>query len=58
MESIALTIKFVVMYACEVFVIAVIGAVLIAGLVQIVTDKILVSRRLDEVVPEARPTAL
>jgi len=39
MESIALTIKFVAMVACEVFAIAVVGAALIAGLVQLVRDQ-------------------
>ncbi len=38
MESIMLTIKFVVLYVSEVFVVAVVGAVVIAGLYQSVRD--------------------
>jgi hypothetical protein len=40
MESTALTIKFVMMYAFEVFVVAVMGAVVIAGLYQLVRDHV------------------
>lgn len=39
MESIMLTIKFVLMYAAEVFVVGVVGAAVIAGLVQLVRDQ-------------------
>jgi hypothetical protein len=40
MESILLTIKFVVFYASEVFVVATLGAVVIAGLVQVVRNRV------------------
>jgi uncharacterized membrane protein YeaQ/YmgE (transglycosylase-associated protein family) len=39
MESIALTIKFALFYAMEVFVVAVIGAVVIAGLYQAIRNR-------------------
>ncbi len=55
MEDIMLSIKYVVFIALEGFVIAAIGAALIAGLHQIVREKIRESRRLDEVVLEAPP---
>jgi hypothetical protein len=56
METMMLGIKYVVFLALEVFVFAVMGAVLIAGLYQIVRDKIRESRRLDEVGLETPPT--
>jgi hypothetical protein len=40
----------------EVFVVATLVGALIAGLYQIVRDKVRESRRLDEVVPETLPT--
>jgi len=40
MESTMLTVKFVLFLAMELFVIGVLGAVLIAGLYQIVRDKV------------------
>lgn len=55
METTALGVKFVVFLALEVFVFAAMGAVLIAGLYQIVRDKVRESRRLDEVAPETAP---
>lgn len=60
METTMLGIKYVVFLALEVFVFAVMGAALIAGLYQIVGDKIRESRRLDEVAletPQAASTA-
>jgi hypothetical protein len=58
METTMLDIKFLLFLAMEASVVAVIGAVLIAGLYQIVRDKILESRRLDKLAPEApaKPT--
>ncbi len=50
-----LTVKFVLFLAMELFVLGVMGAVLIAGLYQIVQDKIRESRRLDGIAPEIRP---
>jgi hypothetical protein len=38
MESLMLTIKFVMLYAFEVFVVATLGAVVIAGLVQVIQN--------------------
>ena len=58
MESIFLTLKFVLFLAMELFVVGVLGAALIAGLYQIVRDKIQESRLLDEVTevtPETLP---
>jgi hypothetical protein len=40
MESIALTIKFALFYAMEVFVVAVLGAAVIAGLYQAIRSRI------------------
>ena len=57
MEITMLGIKYVVFLALEVFVFAAMGAVLIAGLYQIVRNKIRESRRLDEVAPQTRPAA-
>lgn len=56
MESIMLTVKFVLFLAMEVFVVATVVGALILGLYQIVRDKVRESRRLDEVVPESLPT--
>jgi len=53
MDSIALTVKFVIFFALELFVLSVLVAALIAGLYQVVQDKIRESRRLDGVAPEA-----
>jgi energy-converting hydrogenase Eha subunit A len=52
MESIMLTVKFVLLLAMEIFVVATIVSALILGLYQVVKDKIRESRRLDEVAPE------
>ena len=40
MENIMLTVKFVVMYGLVVFVVAVVGATLIAALYQVIRDQI------------------
>jgi hypothetical protein len=40
MESLMLTIKFVMFYAFEVFVVATLGAVVIAGLVEVVRNRV------------------
>jgi hypothetical protein len=55
MENVFLTIKFVLFLAMELFVIGVVGAVLIAGLYQIVRDRIRESRLLDQAPQESRP---
>jgi hypothetical protein len=55
MDSIMLSVKFVVFLALELFVLGVLGAALIAGVYQVVRDKVRESRRLDGVTPEARP---
>jgi hypothetical protein len=55
MESIFLTIKFVLFLAMELFVVGTLGAVLILGLYQIVRDKIRESRLLDQISQEPRP---
>jgi ABC-type proline/glycine betaine transport system permease subunit len=57
MESIMMTVKFALLLAMEVFVVATLVGALIAGLYQIVRDKIRESRRLDEVAPETLPVA-
>lgn len=57
MESIMMTVKFALLLAMEVFVVATLVGALIAGLYQIVRDKIRESRRLDEVAPETLPAA-
>jgi len=57
METTMLGIKYVLFLALEVFVFAVMGAALIAGLYQIVRDKIRESRRCDEVALET-PSAV
>lgn len=54
MESMVLTVKFVVMLAMEVFVIGTLGAALVAGLVQIVRDKVREFSLLEEATPEAQ----
>jgi uncharacterized membrane protein (DUF106 family) len=56
METTMLNIKFLLFLAMEAFVVAVVVAALIAGLYQIIRDKILESRRLDKLVPEAPAT--
>lgn len=55
METTALGVKFLVFLALEVFVFAAIGATLIAGLYQIVRDKVRETRLLDEVALETPP---
>jgi hypothetical protein len=40
MEGTMLTIKFVVLYGLEVFVVAVVGATVIAGLYQLIRDRV------------------
>ena len=56
MESTMLTVKFALFLAMEVFVVATLVGALIAGLYQVVRDKVRESRRLDEVVPETLST--
>jgi hypothetical protein len=56
MDSIMLTVKFVIFFALELFVLGVLGAALIAGLYHIVQAKVRESRRLDGVAPEVRPS--
>jgi hypothetical protein len=57
MEDVMLFVKFILFFAMEFTVVAVIGAVLIAGLYQIVRDRVRESRRQDEITPETGPTA-
>ena len=57
MESIMLTIKFVLFLAMEVFVVATLGAALILGLYQIVKEKVRESRYLDEIASETQTVA-
>jgi hypothetical protein len=56
MESIMLTVKFVVMLAMEVFVIGTLGAALIAGIVQIVRDKVREVSLPQELAPKVQHT--
>jgi uncharacterized protein YneF (UPF0154 family) len=53
METIALNIKFLLFLALELSVVLVIVAGLIAGLYQIVREKVQETRRKDELAPEA-----
>ena len=53
MENVMLTIKSLMFLALELSVFVVIGAVLVAGLYQIVRDKVRESRRRDQVASEA-----
>ena len=53
MENVMLAIKFLLFLALELSVFVVIGAVLIAGLYQIVRDKVRESQRFDQVTPAA-----
>jgi len=52
MESVMLAIKFVMFVALEVTVLAVIGAVVVAAVYQIVRDKVRESRQRDEITTE------
>ena len=54
MESVMLTVKFALFLAMEIFVVAMFAGVLILALYQIIKERILESRRLDEIVPEPR----
>jgi Na+-translocating ferredoxin:NAD+ oxidoreductase RnfG subunit len=54
MENIMLTLKSLIFLALELSVFVVMGAALVAGLYQIVQDKVRESRRRDQVAPEAR----
>ena len=55
METTMLGIKYVLFLALELFVFAVMGVALIAGVYQIVREKIREARRLAEVAPETPP---
>ncbi len=55
MESVFASAKFVLFVAMEVFVIGTLGAALIAGLYQIVRDRVRESQLLDQVTPETQP---
>lgn len=55
MEATMLGVKYMLFLSLEVFVFAVMGAALLAGLYQIVRDRIRESRRLEEVTGEPRP---
>ena len=56
MENVMWTAKFVMFLIMEAFVVGVVGTVLIAGVYEIVREKIRESRILDEVVSETLPT--
>jgi hypothetical protein len=53
-----LTVKFVVLVAMEVFVIATLAAALIAGLVQVVRDHVCESAPLEEGASQTHPAAM
>ena len=53
MEEIFLAIKYVLFLGMELTVLVVIAAVLIAGVYQVVHDKVREARRKDEIAPEA-----
>ena len=53
MENILLAVKFAEFLAFELSVFAVIGAIVVAGLYQIVQDKVNESRRYDRIAPKA-----
>ena len=55
MENVFLSAKFVLFVVMEVFVIGTLGVALIAGLYQIVRDRVRESRILDQVTPETQP---
>jgi hypothetical protein len=55
MESVFLTIKFVLLVAMEFFVIGVLGIALILGVYQIVRDKVRESRLLDQAASQTHP---
>jgi hypothetical protein len=57
MESTFLTAKYIVFLAMELLVIGTLGAALIAGVYQIVKDKVRESRLLDDVISEAPQVA-
>jgi hypothetical protein len=57
MESTFLTAKYIIFLAMELFVIGTLGAALIAGVYQIVKDKVRESRLLDDVIPEVPQVA-
>lgn len=56
-ETIMLSIKYIMFLAMELFVFALIGAILVAGLYHVVRDKVQEARRLDQVAPETPATA-
>jgi hypothetical protein len=53
MDNIMLIVKFLLFFALEFSVLVVIGVILIAGLYQIVRDKVRESRRRDQIAPES-----
>lgn len=56
-ETVMLSAKYVMFLAMELFVFALFGAILVAGLHKMVQDKIEKMRQLDEIVPETPSTA-
>jgi len=58
MENIMLTFKYLIFVALELSVFVVIGVALIAGLYQIVRDKVREARRRDQVTAEEYPRAV
>lgn len=57
MDNVMLFVKFLLFFGLEFTVLFIIVAVLIAGLYQIVRDKVQKARREDEIAPEAGSTA-
>jgi hypothetical protein len=57
MEEIMLFVKFILFFGLEFSVLIVIAAILVAGLYQVVTDKVQESRRLDAITSEGGPGA-
>lgn len=55
MESIFLTVKFVLFLAMEIFVVATVVGAMILGLYEVVKNRVRESRILDQVTPETLP---
>ena len=51
-ETVMLSVKYVMFLAMELFVFAIFGAILVAGLHKMVQDKIEKMRQLDQILPE------
>jgi Na+-translocating ferredoxin:NAD+ oxidoreductase RnfG subunit len=53
MENIMLTVKFAMFYGMQLVVVAIVGVTLIAGVYQLVRDKVSEARRHDQTAPKA-----